>query len=213
MSAEDQTIAFAVACPSCMRAVVMHVEAQWEAYDPESGTPERWTAAHCPNCKQATLYLQNYWSEAGWDEYWQAYPPQTRRLDPAVPAALRTDYSEAQRCVDAKCYTAGVIMARRVIEGICVEQGFKVRNLLGSLKEMRDAGVIDARLYDWADVVREVGNEGAHASGKTVSRDDTEEVLKFVEALLDYLYVFQSRYIQFKARRDAVAKSLASGKS
>jgi hypothetical protein len=121
----------------------------------------------------------------------------------AVPSALRAAHEEAHECLRAKAYNATVIMARRVLEGICQDLGYTGgRNLNDRLKEMQSAGVIDSRLYDWADVIRDIGNEGAHEVGSSIARQDAEEVLAFVEALLDYLYAFRSRYDEFKARRD-----------
>lgn len=186
----------------------MQVKGQWEAWDGGENlpNPQRWTAAKCPECQSATLYLQEHIGNPavndGWDDFWQAYPPQARRMSTAVPRALRADHEEARRCLQAKCYTAAAIMARRLVEGICDDQGYKSRDLYGSLRKMRDAGVIDGRLYEWADAGRQVGNEGAHASGVSVKRDDAEEVLNFVEGLLDYLYVFQARFQEFQERRD-----------
>jgi hypothetical protein len=70
---------------------------------------------------------------------------------------------------------------------------------------MRDDGVIDARLYEWADASRQLGNEGAHATTTPIPREDAEEILKFVEAMLDYLYVFRAQFDAFKQRRAAAA--------
>lgn len=184
----------------------MLVQAVWTAWDGGDNIPfpQRWTAAQCPRCLGAALYLQEdvgSLSAGGWDEHWQVYPPQARRMSLSVPKALRVDHEEAQRCLEAKCYSAAAIMARRIIEGICRDQGYQSGDLFRRLKAMRDAGAIDARLYEWADAAREVGNEGAHASDAPVTREDAEEVLNFVEGLLDYLYVFQARFDDFKERR------------
>jgi hypothetical protein len=200
---------FAATCPSCDQAVIMVVKGQWEVHDPEHGPPTRWSAGHCPRCEAPVLYGQEYMQvsaqEWDWDSPWQVHPPRDRRMSTAVPKALRLDHEEARLCFRAKCYTASAIMARRIVQGICIEQGYDKRNLFDSLKAMRDAGVIDDRLYEWADAARDVGNQGAHEYGAQVSREDASEVLNFTEALLDYLYVFQARYAEFKERRDAVA--------
>lgn len=198
---------FAVICPACNTAVTMQVKAEWYVSDQNSGPPQRWSAGHCPQCLAPTLYLRELLGHHPdgydvWDSHWQVHPPQARKMSVAVPEALRNDHDEARRCLQARCYTAAAIMARRIVEGICREHGYK-ESLFKALAKMRDAGVIDARLYEWADSARELGNEGAHAYGGSVLRDDAEEVLNFVEALLDYLYVFQARFDAYKKRRDA----------
>jgi hypothetical protein len=203
---EETEAGFAVTCPQCNRPVIMKVHGRWTAFPDPEGLPQEWSAAECPECRQATLYLREHIGgplNDGWDDYWQAYPPQARKMSSAVPRNLRKDHEEARGCLQGRLYTAAAIMARRILEGICVDRGYTSGDLFNRLKKMRDDGVIDARLYEWADAGRQVGNEGAHASGVTVSREDAEEVLRFVEALLDYLYVFQVRFDEFKSRRDA----------
>lgn len=209
---------FAVTCPSCEVAVIMVVKGQWDTHNPEQGPPTRWSAGHCPRCEAPVLYGQDYMQVSAqdwdWDTPWQVHPPQDRRMSSSVPRPLRLDHEEARRCFRAKCYSASAIMARRIVQGVCTQQGYKQRNLFDALKAMRaDAGVIDDRLYEWADAVRDVGNEGAHEYGKQVSRADASEVLNFTEALLDYLYVFQARYAEFKERRDAESAKKATKKA
>jgi hypothetical protein len=147
-----------------------------------------------------------------WDPPWQIHPPRDRKMSTAVPKPLRLDHEEARRCFRAKCYTASAIMARRIVQGICTQQGYTQRNLFDALKAMRNADVIDDRLYEWADAARDVGNQGAHEYEVSVSREDASEVLNFTEALLDYLYVFQARYEEFKERRAAESAKKAAKK-
>lgn len=178
----------------------MQVMGRWTAFAPEEGLPELWTAVKCPDCQSVALYVQENYGD-GWDELYRVYPAQARRLSSAVPESLRDDHREARECVQAKHYTAAAVMARRVLEGIAVDRGYKTGDLFPRLKKMRDDGVIEDRLYDWANICRDVGNQGAHADKKSVTRQDAEDTLDFVEALLDYLYVFTSRYEEFKKRR------------
>lgn len=216
MSNPSSTENFAAACPSCDQAVIMVVKGQWETHDPEQGPPTRWSAGHCPRCEAPVLYAQDYLQVSAqdwdWDSPWQIHPPRDRKMSTAVPRPLRLDHEEARRCFRAKCYTASAIMARRIVQGICTQQGYTQRNLFDALKAMRDADVIDDRLYEWADAARDVGNQGAHEYEASVSREDAFEVLNFTEALLDYLYVFQARYEQFKERRVAESAKKAAKK-
>ena len=41
----------------------------------------------------------------------------------------------------------------------------------------KDDGIIEKRLYEWADALRTVGNEAAHDVGADVSRDDARDLL------------------------------------
>jgi hypothetical protein len=66
---------------------------------------------------------------------------------------------------------------------------------------MLSRGLIDQRLYEWAEELRFLRNAGAHHTGK-VSREDAEDAIALTEAMLDYLYVLSARFEKFKARRE-----------
>jgi predicted LPLAT superfamily acyltransferase len=70
-----------------------------------------------------------------------------------------------------------------------------------SLEKMKNDGLIDDRLYEWADTLRLAGNEAAHDVNVTVSRDDARDMLEFTNAILDYLFSFCDKFERFKLRR------------
>lgn len=73
------------------------------------------------------------------------------------------------------------------------------------LEDMKNAGHIDGRLAEWANLLRQVRNAGAHFDLKKarVDRQDAEDSLAFSEALLDYLYVLKARFEAMQLRRNA----------
>ena len=72
---------------------------------------------------------------------------------------------------------------------------------VGALPELRDRGIIDLRLYDWADALRLVGNEAAHDVNVTVAPEDARDIVEFTNALLEYLFAFRERFERFEQRR------------
>lgn len=217
MSSADQRKTVAARCPHCRLIVDMQVQGQWSAnYHPQDGLPEDWCAAQCPSCMGAALYVYEFIDKQsfppdGWDGPHQMYPAR-RRLSTAVPRPLRNDHAEARGCIESGHYTAAAVMARRIVEGIAQHSGYKKGDLFTRLKSMKQDGVIDERLYDWADICRDVGNEGAHAGVTSVTKVDATEAVDFAEAMLDYLFVIRARYDEFKKRRDR-AKRKAKSKS
>lgn len=135
------------------------------------------------------------------------YPP-PHRLSPSVPAGLRREWEEAQTCFASKAYAACVVMVRRTLEGTCAEQGVQVTNLDKALKRLATDGLIDQTLAEWADVLRRVGNKGAHYTGAAVSREDAQDALDFAEALLDHLTSCASASRSFRL---ATASSIVRG--
>jgi hypothetical protein len=129
------------------------------------------------------------------------YPPIETGMSLAIPVPIILTYYEARDCFRAKCYTATAIMCRKTLEGIAEEHKVTVRNLATALKEMRDKGIIESRLYEWADALRISGNEAAHGVNVSISKQDAKDILEFTNALLEYVFTFQDRFEQFKKRR------------
>jgi hypothetical protein len=66
---------------------------------------------------------------------------------------------------------------------------------------MKEKGDIDERLYEWADMLRDAGNDAAHDVNVTVSETDATDFLEFTNAIVDYLFSYRDRFDKFKARR------------
>ncbi len=92
-------------------------------------------------------------------------------------------------------------MCRKTLEGIAEENNITARNLATALKEMKDKGIIENRLYEWADVLRISGNEAAHGVTSKISPQDAKDILEFTHALLEYVFTFQEKFEQFKKRQ------------
>ncbi|MDF0371746.1 DUF4145 domain-containing protein [Streptomyces sp. KA12] len=107
---------------------------------------------------------------------------------------------------------------RRTLEAVCVDQGMvndasgRPKPLFKMLEEMRDQGKIDGRLFEWAHELRSLGNQGAHYTTVSVTREDAADGLALAEALLDYLYVLHAQFNTFKQRRQAAQEKRNAGK-
>jgi hypothetical protein len=129
------------------------------------------------------------------------WPATQRLLSLAIPSALREELEEARACFKVKAYRAAAVMVRRTLEGFCQDQGVPVRRSLHeALRHLKEAGLIDDRLSDWAQGLKALGNAGAHHTG-AVDRQDAQDALELAEALLDYVYVFSAKFTAFQQRR------------
>lgn len=192
-----------VLCYYCEKAVNATERGSVTDFNPENGPPSCITLVSCDNCGQALIFLQEqYGGDDDWDEMVRVWPGPVRTLNSAIPESLRAEHLEARKCFDAKAYTAAAVMVRRTLEGVCAENGVSGRNLATSLVNMHARGLLDPRLLEWAQALRVVGNEGAHFTGKQVSREDAADALALSEAMLDYLYVLTLKFDEFKTRRE-----------
>ncbi|MGW3951338.1 DUF4145 domain-containing protein [Streptomyces sp. NPDC004752] len=192
-------------CPHCEKPTLATVtsEARGGGYEEP---PYLLELARCGHCQDPFLVIEEDYGQ-GWDgDPLVVWPQQRRPLSYKVPAALRREHDEARQCFKSKAYTATAVMVRRTLEGVCLDRGMsnaggRPKPLFKMLEQMKDDGKIDGRLFEWAQELRVLGNQGAHFTGTVVSRQDAEDGLALAEALLDYLYVLSVQFAEFKARR------------
>jgi Domain of unknown function (DUF4145) len=194
----------AVVCRACGYPSSAHVAGKITGDgDDEDGPFER-SLIQCEFCDAASLVRQDEASEAAPVEVW---PTSQRTLHEGIPRGVRDGVFEARKCFEAGAFLATAVMVRRAIEGFCVDQGVSHKTLHRALRELVQRNVIDARLLEWADGLRVLGNVGAHFTDQVVTRQDASDALDLIEAMLDYVYVFSTKFEQFKARRDAPTRS------
>ena len=188
-------------CSRCSAIVDAEEIASYDDSDREDPFPGRWTLAKCPRCTLPLLAVQvDYGEGFANDMPARVYPPRDRTLGSSVPKSIRAAFDEATLCLKAKAYTASAIMCRKTLEGLCAEHGVKERNLSLSLKKLKDDGVIESRLFEWAEALRTLGNEAAHGVNSVISAQDARDIMDFTEALAEYVFTYRDKFERFRER-------------
>lgn len=192
-------------CKTCAARVNAEPLKHYGRGDPAEGPPERVSFLACPSCRDPFVVLQeDYGNDQHGNDHLsdpEVLFPQVARLNPNLPKPILAAYSEADTCFRARSYTAAAIMCRKTLEGLCAEHGVTGKQLVGQLKELRDRGIIENRLFEWADALRISGNEAAHDVAVTVSQEDARDILEFTNALLEYVFTFRDKFDAWKKRR------------
>ncbi|MBN1255816.1 MAG: DUF4145 domain-containing protein [Deltaproteobacteria bacterium] len=189
-----------VECKKCEALVDAKVLKDYEVFDPQLGPPCKYSFLKCPKCHSPLLVIQENFGEE-WDDPYRLYPPQAR-INAFYPEPIKKAYWEANACFKAKAYTAAAIMCRKTLEGICNEHKIKEENLALSLQEMKNQGIIENRLFEWADMLRISGNEAVHDLSVIVSADDARDIIEFTNALLEYMFTFRDKYTKYRKRQE-----------
>lgn len=192
----------AVVCRACGYPSSAHVAGKITGEDDDG--PFELSLIQCEFCRSPSLVRQDEASEAAPVEVW---PTSQRTLHEGIPRGVRDAVTEARKCFEATAFLATAVMVRRAIEGFCANQGVNHKTLHRALQELAQRDVIDARLVEWADSLRVLGNVGAHFTEQAVTKQDASDALDLIEAMLDYVYVFSTKFEQFKARRDTPTNS------
>lgn len=210
---ELKTIAWQ--CGFCSRPTEITIIGDWED-SPKFGAeydPYKWITGHCAVCMHAYVFTQEYDWLTGYEEsqLLQVFPETARTLPTFVPIQIRAAFDEAQRCLSVNAHSAVSLLARKIVEGVCDELKANGNSLAAKLENLRNDGKLDEKLYYWSSLIRQLGNRGAHESANMITREDAQDALQFVEALVDYQYVFQAKYHNFVLRQVPPQKKFPIG--
>ncbi len=135
----------------------------------------------CPNCGGPVFFAPDG----------TKYPsPALGRSVQHVPEALNALYEEARRCTAQNCSTAAVLVCRKMLMNIAVEQGApEGLKFIEYVAYLSDKGYVPPNGKHWVDHIRKKGNEATHEIA-LMSENDARELLNFVEMLLRFIYEF-----------------------
>ncbi|MBD2436581.1 DUF4145 domain-containing protein [Nostoc sp. FACHB-110] len=166
----------------------------------------------CPNCKQFNIvqYYQkfDFYSEENIEQYgWNAqylYPYRKEFADSSNEAKnIKDIYRDAEISFKIELYSLSVIACRKTVELLCSyfdNEQSQSYNLVRKLAIMRDKGIIDNKLYDWAYFLRIFGNEAVHTN-KKFSKEDAKDILDFTYVLVEYCIDFDYKFTKLLERR------------
>lgn len=137
----------------------------------------------CPNCGGPVFFTP---------EGLYLPSPALGNAVPYVPADLTEFYEEARRCTSEGCYTGAVLLCRKMLMNIAVNQGAKEGlKFIEYVNYLSDNGYTPPNGKHWVDHIRKKGNEATHEI--TVMREnDAKELIVFIEMLLRFIFEFPS---------------------
>ena len=206
---ETRSVAF---CPHCGNNAPQqlihrqHVsETAWilrdeEGRDEKSELDAIYFVATCETCQGILLY-------AAFDEYPDDHDfyrtnllwPESGVSHESVPEKVSTIYEEAAR-IKSLAPNAFAVQIRRALEAVCEDRGAKKGVLAAMLKELSERGDIPPVLAEMTDVLRLLGNIGAHAADQSVRPSQVYALDEFFRAVIEYVYVAPSKLKDFRER-------------
>jgi hypothetical protein len=107
-----------------------------------------------------------------------------------VPDALESLYNEARRCTSQNCHTGAVLLCRKMLMNIAVNQGAKEGlRFIEYVNYLSENGYTPPNGKHWVDHIRKKGNEATHEIA-LMNEVDAKELITFTEMLLKFIYEF-----------------------
>jgi hypothetical protein len=195
-----------ISCPFCDSRVQATVLAEHEYPAGEDYEPFKYQFVECSHCRNV-LVGRTEWEVGidgqGWGRLTREWPLPDPTLHPNIPLSVRRGLEEAKRCFTNHCYMACAVMCGRAIEALCKDK-VKAEYSGTGLPKLKAEKIIDEKLFEWGDALRNERNVGAHAGEETVSRQTARDILDFALAIAEYVYVLDEQFKTYKERKAKV---------
>ena len=201
-----QRIAFCPHCGNKAPQKLIHIQHYLEegyGYDGKiDHLPSTQYVVACSACQELLIYV-NFCDQIGADEFDQCPLawPKHKILDSSVPESIREIYAEASR-IKQTSPNGFAVLIRKALEGVCVDRGVKGKNLQKSLERLAEKGEIPPTLAKVSDILRLVGNIGAHWNDESVHPLQVNAMDDFFCEIIEYIYIAPSKIKRFYQRTE-----------
>ena len=166
---------------------------------------EAFFVVECPSCKQAlfgkSFVYQDEHNSYEWSNAERLWPvPAATEVSSSIPEAARRDIKDAQKCLSHGINSAAAVLCGKALERLIKEKA-GANMIAKGLAELKTKGVIDERLFKWAEALRKERNIGAHASDQDTTKENAQDVIDFTIAIFDYVYTLSEKYERYVARK------------
>jgi hypothetical protein len=125
--------------------------------------------------------------------------PKAGFIDVVVPVSVARIYEEAYR-IKETAPNAYVVMIRKGLEAVADDQRVSGRTLQQKILKLSQNGIVPKALAEATDLIREIGNIGAHANKTDVHPLLVYAVDEFFRTIVEYVYVAPKKLKDFKGR-------------
>lgn len=231
---------FIVDCPRCKARVAAEEHGrinQGGGVNPENGDVHYGISVglgKCPRCHSILVGESQQVAIEGYDGYedgWaypvRVYPDPPRAFtSPRIPKVVSDSITEGVKSLQANANVAACVMFGRALEAICrnildksvsggttqaaASAGKRPIMLGEGIRTLKDAGIIDERLFDWSQQLHAFRNIAAHPTAIAISREEADDLRTFVFAIVEYIYDLTDRYNDFKERLESKKQRAAN---
>lgn len=164
-------------------------------YDASYGD-DAYAIVFCEGCGGFFVAKKEQYTSREEREWSAVYPIQHKVAPDEITEPIKSEFEEANLCYTIGAFRACISMCQIALEHIWHEQN------VSGLAELKDKGTIPTRLYDRANEIRLWGNLEKHQLViEPISPEDAEQLLVYLEILLNEVYVEPKRLDSLTKKR------------
>lgn len=166
----------------------------------DNNIPCAYYVAVCETCNEILLYYAfiNVVEDKDF-HHAELIWPDPGVLHQSVPKAIAECYIEAAR-IKNLAPNAFAVQIRRALEALCDDRGAKKGILQLRLQDLVSRGEIPPVLAEMTNMLRLLGNIGAHAADQSVKPGHVLAIDDFFHVITEYVYVAPSKLKEFRDR-------------
>jgi len=191
-------------CPHCgnrapQRLVYIQDYIESQDQEDEDGLPGTYYVAVCETCREILLYHAYIFEDVEDKNFNKAglVYPDSGILHPSVPENIAKCYRESAR-IKQLAPNAFATQIRRALELLCDDCGAKKGSLQKRLQDLVSKGIIPIFLAKMTDVLRLLGNIGAHGGKQDIKPSFVYSIDEFFRAIIEYVYIAPSKLKDFE---------------
>ena len=198
---------FRIACAFCMESGKFESVFHAEKRKPNSDKKLNFETLECANCGGYVMVLWSA-SESGGrlhDYEVLPWPLRLERYPEYWPERLGTYWLQAQRSIRDENWDAAAVMARSALQLALRDHQAIGGSLKQEIDDLASKGILPPTMKEWADHVRELGNDSAHPDPEQdlTNPQDAHDIVGFLNFLLECLYTLPHRIQQYRERRES----------
>lgn len=156
----------------------------------------------CQACDERIVVENGQYSQK--DNWQVVYPIHHKVASEEIPQPIKSEFEEASLCFAIRAYRACASMCQRAIESLCHNKK------VSGLNQLQADGIISSTLFDRATEIRLWAGIVKHKPiTESVSKEDAEQLLTYLEVILNTVYVEPKRLESLKQKREQIEKKSA----
>lgn len=160
---------------------------------------EDWLVFECPVCNKPVVISEYVFDVAGTPPERKIEYPTIAVSPEGVPKEIYSAYESAVKTKGID-YSICLLSLRRVLEMICKEKCAVGRDLEKKIDDLIERKILPPMIGDACWIIRQMGNDAAHADKVDVYAYDVEQVIGYVSTVIDYLYSMPYRVSKMKQK-------------
>lgn len=155
----------------------------------------------CQACGERYVAKKHKYDDREWIP---VYPIPHKPISEEIPEPIKGELEEANLCFAVGAYRGCASICQIALEALWNDKQ------VSGLNQLRDSGIISTALHDRATEIRLWAGIIKHKSiTEPVSKEDAEQLLTYLELILDHVYVEPKRLEKLKQKRERIDKKSA----